>query len=68
MPKYCVAYINFYDNIMTQEIVKAKTELDALRTSLEINGYDSSDEKFSSIEEVKQFAFDCDSMVSAIEI
>jgi len=46
----------------------ANSEMDALIKRLRMEGFGISEKKFTSTEDIKQFAFDCDSMVSALEI
>ncbi len=72
MKKYCIAYMNYFDNIMTQEIVEAYFIENALHQALNKAGVILDDDKdfdYSKNEEqLKQLAFDCDCMVSAIEL
>lgn len=67
MKKYCVAYINFFDNVLKQEVV----ETNSLRNALYIYmwntiGYRGIEDK--SYKELVDYAWDCDAMVNAIEI
>lgn len=64
MSKYVVAYISFHDNELTQQIVEAESEIKALQQVMGETIY--GDE--TSVAEIQQFAFDCDSMVSVIAI
>lgn len=64
MKKYIVAYISFFDNVLTQEVVFAESEYNAILSKLSLD----SDSTPSSVEELKQLAFDMDCMVSAIQI
>jgi hypothetical protein len=64
---YCVAKINFFDNKITQTIIDFNGSLleayvaQAKEEFVEI-------EDFSTIEEVKQFYFDCDCQINIIKI
>lgn len=64
MNKYVVAFISFHDNILTQEIIEAESEFEAIKAKLGTDCY--GDEQ--SVEELKSLAFDCDCMVSAYKI
>ena len=64
MPKYVVAYVSFHDDVLTQEIVEASSEFEAIKNKLGEILY--GDEE--TVEHLKQLAFDHDSRVSAIEI
>lgn len=71
MAKFCVAYINFFDNDLVQEVVEAETWLDALYVAAP-DDYDPAmfDDIPASadVEQYKQRAFDCDQMFSVIEL
>lgn len=67
MNKYIVAYINFHDNILTQEPVSAMNEYSALEGLLLSKGIEPY-EDLKSEEDLKSLAFDCDSMISAYKI
>ena len=72
MKKFVTAYISFFDHGLNQEIVEAASEYDALIAMLQQEGYDfdgyDGDKKTYTIEQLKSQAFDCDCMISAIEI
>lgn len=66
MKKYCVAYANLFDNELTQKLVDATDELDAVVVA----GHATIEEKqeWSDVEEMEQYFFDGDSLISVIEI
>ena len=69
MKKFVTAYINFYDHKLIQEIVEARSELEALIMLMMQGGYTfEEDDENITIESIKVLAFDGDSMISAIEI
>ena len=67
MKRYATAYISFFDNALHMHIVEAENKLDAIRKVLALNN-DGDIGKGDTVEEIQQFAFDCDSMVNAIEL
>lgn len=67
MKKFVVAYISFFDNNLKQQIVTGTDELSVMQYVMMQNGVDLTDTP-KEIEALKQFAFDCDSMISAIEV
>lgn len=67
MPKFVVSYISFYGNNLQSEVVQGDTWEDALlNSSFELACL--LEEDVFSLEEVKQRAFDRDSMINVIEI
>jgi hypothetical protein len=64
MALYVVAFIRFHDSVLTQEIVEANSEFEALKNKMGEMVY--GDEE--TVEHLKQIAFDCECMVSAIKI
>ena len=68
MSRYCVAYISFFNNDLHQKIIEAESEIDALFQTLKISGSDASDADLSTVAELKEFAYECDGMISAIKI
>ena len=68
MTKYCVAWMNFFDNEIHQEVVSAITEKGALFKSQQDTIHLEDEDMKKSLEELKRFAFDCDGMISVIEI
>lgn len=69
MKRYCISWISFYDNQLKSELIGAESEEIALRKAL-YNLYEVQDEETEkmNIETLKQFAFDCDGIINAIEI
>jgi hypothetical protein len=66
--KFCIAWVNFIDYRLQQEVVEVYTEGQALRIAFERltdTEYDAADYDSASI---KQAAFDNDGMISALEI
>lgn len=64
--KFVVAFINFYDNELHQEIVMATDWKEALHKCVHTQHFDFSE--CVTIEDYKSFAFDCDCMISVIGI
>ena len=69
MFKYVVAWINFFDNELQQQYVVADNEFQALLKSNQ-DVIDMSDPIVNTMgmEELKQFAFNCDGMISVYRI
>ena len=68
MKTFIVAYISYFDNILTQERIEAENAIDAMcQVLISKKGY-LSDMGFKTEEDVKFYAFDSDSMVSAFEL
>jgi len=68
MKKFIVAFIGFHDNALTQELIYAETGIDAMCQVLLGRVWDLSYENFVTEEDVKTYAYDCDSMISAFEL
>ena len=66
MNKYCVAYISFHDNILTQEIVIAGSEKEAVIKALGLE--ECFPTEGTSIDEAQNNAFDMDIMFSVIQV
>lgn len=64
MNKYVVAFISFHDNVLTQEIIEAESEFQAALTKMGESTF--GDEE--TLDDLKQLAFDCDSMISVFKI
>ena len=67
MAKYAVAFISFMDNVLTQEVVEATNEYSAIEGYMLSKGIEIYDDH-KSVESLKELAFDCDCMVSAIKV
>lgn len=67
---YAVSYINWFNYELETQFKYADNEAHAMIQMLEDKGYEDDDlsVEFSTVEEVKQFAFDCDSMVHAVQV
>lgn len=78
MATFVVAYINFFNNELKMEVVIADSKLQAMQKRLfeaagslteeETRDFENYVNSATTEEEVKQKAFDCDSMVDAIEV
>lgn len=64
MNKYIVAFISFHDNELTQELIEADSEVEAVKIKLGETLY--GDE--TTLEELKSLAFDCESMISVYKL
>lgn len=65
MKTFVIAYMNFFDNNLCLEKVNALSKDEALGIALKklnLEGF------FESEEDIKSYAFDCDSLIEAIEI
>ncbi len=69
MKKFVVAYMDYMNNDLNQQVIEGYTPVHVMLTMLKLKDYDISETSHLVTEEdVKQFAFDCDCMVSAYEI
>ncbi len=68
MKTFIVAYMDYFDNDLTQTKVEAETIEEAVLSRLGIKGYDTSDWTKMRYHEIKDEAFNCDSLVSAYEL
>lgn len=64
MNKYIVAFISFHDNELTQELIEADSEVEAVKIKLGETLY--GDE--TTLEELKSLAFDCEAMISVYKL
>jgi hypothetical protein len=66
MKKFCVAYTSLYENTTKMSIIEAETEFDALFQvlGLVLEPY----EYLTTVEHLKQFAWDCDSIIEDLEL
>ena len=66
MTKFYVAYANLFDNELIQKVVDATDKLDAVVVA----GHATTEEKrnWGNIEEMEQYFFDGDSLISVIEL
>jgi len=64
--KFCVAYMNYFDNELVQKIVEAENFFDAAIRA----GFASEEDRdsCSTYDEMQQYFFDGDMAVSVIEI
>ena len=74
MSRYVIAYISFFDNVLKQRVIRANSEYEALMEALNYE-WDQDDSYFKELrddcptpEDLKQLAFDSDSMISALKI
>lgn len=71
MKRFVVAYIDFYNHVLTQEIVEAKTEQDARwMHSATIAGWDANRDEtdLMDAEQFQAWCFNSDFIVSVIEV
>ena len=66
MAKYCVAYVNFYDNEMKQVVVDCESKADAPVVA----GFATQEERdcWSDYESMERYFFDGDSVIGVMEI
>lgn len=71
MKTYVISFINFFDNELVSDIVRSdKTEVEVLKEYL-FKGQEADNEdlkNLNTIEECKEYCFDCDSMCNIIEV
>ena len=69
MKTFVVAYMNFFDNDLTQEVVTADTPEQAFwkHSKLQDSGWESRDAG-NSVEEIREYLFGCDILSAVIEI
>ena len=67
MEKYVWAFISYMDNEMHMGHLYANNECEALIKALSLNGF-TYDEGPMEVNEIKQFAFDCDSMIGVYRV
>ena len=68
MRTFAVSYINWFDHELDTQFIQAENEIEAACQRLLGAGYELDQEAFLTLEDVKHFAFDCDSMVHAVEL
>lgn len=69
MKKYVYSFISFHDSDLTSKVIESDLDPIAIVIKeLDILGWQMGDAKFDSIDQLKTFAFDCDSMFNIIEI
>jgi len=69
MKKYVFSYINFFDNVLTSKVIES--DLDAFHVAFKEfcdRGWDLDDEDLETLEDLKKFAFNCDTMIEIIEV
>lgn len=69
MKTFVVAYMNFFDNDLIQEIVTADTPEEAIwKHSKLLDPCWKPSEVGDNVEDMVQYLFDCDTLASVIEI
>lgn len=70
MKKYVFSHISFFDNVMTSKVIES--DLDELTVATKeftgMTGFDPSDTPINNLDDLKCFAFDCESMIEIIEV
>lgn len=69
--RYAVSYINQSDFDLTTEIIKAPSDVEAIKLHSKVQEYEWINQDRSPCttqQEMKYVAFDCDSMVNAVPI
>lgn len=66
MTKFCVAYINFYDNNLQQKMVEANSIFEAVVAAEFAQSEETGN--WSDYESMQQYFFDGDSAISVIEL
>ena len=65
---YVVAWISWFDHELHQEKVEALNEYHALEVSKQDMVSLQNMHEITNMQDLKQFAFDCDGMISVLEI
>jgi hypothetical protein len=68
MRKFIVAYMSFFENNLTQEVIFAHTPLEAAIKKLESQGYLYEVEQFCDVEGLSKELFNSDAVISVMEI
>ncbi len=71
MKKYVFSHISFFDNIMDSKVIES--DLDALQVATQefarmTGSYPPGEENIQNLDDLKNFAFNCDSMIEIIEV
>ena len=69
MKKYVFSHISFFDNVLTSKVILS--DLDAFHVAHNEfcnMGWDLDDEDLETLEDLKNFAFNCDAMIEIIEV
>lgn len=65
---YVVAWINWFDHELHQEQVQALNDYHAIELANQDMISLENLHEFTNIQDLKQFAFDCDGMISVLEV
>lgn len=68
MRKFIVAYMSFFDNNLTQEVIYAHTELEAASKKLSSEGYDYHTEDYKTLDDLAKELFNSDAVISVYEV
>lgn len=68
MRKFIVAYMSFFENELTQEVILANTPLEAASKKLSSQGYDYPAEDYSDVDGLARDLFNSDAVISVMEI
>jgi hypothetical protein len=61
MKRYAVAYLSFFENVMNIKVVEAENEIEACKSFVSAADLDT-------LESVEDYAANCDSAITALEI
>jgi len=67
MRKFIVAYLSFFENNLTQEVIWAETELEAASKKLSCAGYDYPIADYETLEDLAKELFNSDAVISVYE-
>ena len=68
MKRYVYSYINWFDHDLVSKIIESdETMIQVAKNELNANGYEV-DSEILTLQDLKRFAFDCDSMIEIIEV
>lgn len=66
MKKYAISYMDFFNNDLKMELIETETEIEALKIAFE--KLHEIEPVGKTTEDIKDEAFDCDSLVACIEV
>lgn len=66
---FVISWINWFDYELQSEVIESDSALSATKEALlRLTGIDSSEQDLPTVEACKEFAFDCDGMVNALQV
>lgn len=66
MKNYVVAFLSFFDNEIILEKIQANNEVDAIKMHSQLKDWEFQDN--ATLEDISDMLFNCDAVVSVIEV